>query len=93
MNHSRAEKQPQVTENPGTSPNLTRRDQYGASRKRTTYTSVDELATEIGISRQAAYAALRRNIIPHIRIGKRFILPRSAIAEWLRTAGNRAQAL
>jgi hypothetical protein len=36
---------------------------------------------------------LRRGIIPHIRIGKRFILPRAAIAEWLRTAGNRAQAL
>lgn len=55
---------------------------------RTTYNSVDELAKEIGISRQAAYVALRRGIIPSIRIGKRFVLPRAAIAEWLRTAGQ-----
>lgn len=54
----------------------------------TTYSSVDELAKELGISRQAAYTALRRGVIPHIRIGKRFVLPRSAIAEWLRTAPN-----
>jgi excisionase family DNA binding protein len=55
---------------------------------RTTYGSVDELAKEIGISRQAAYTALRRGTIPSIRIGKRFVLPKTAIAEWLRTAGN-----
>jgi len=59
-------------------------------RNRTTYSSVDELAKEIGISRQNAYTALHRGIIPSIRIGKRFILPRSAIAEWLRTAGQQA---
>ena len=49
--------------------------------------ALDELAKEIGISRQAVYAALHRGIIPSIRIGKRFVLPRTAIAEWLRTAG------
>lgn len=54
----------------------------------TTYPSVDALAEELGISRHAAYAALRRGTIPHIRIGRRFVLPRSAIAEWLRSAGG-----
>jgi excisionase family DNA binding protein len=53
-----------------------------------TYTSVDALASDLGISRQSAYAALRRGQIPHIRIGKRFIIPRSAISEWLRSAGG-----
>ena len=48
------------------------------------YQSVEELAREIGISRQSAYAALRNNTIPHIRLGKRYILPKAAIAEWLR---------
>ena len=75
------------------SQNKFQRSGSGIECNRTTYRSVDELAKEIGISRQAAYAALHRGVIPSIRIGKRFILPRSAIAEWLRTAGNRAQAL
>ena len=61
--------------------------------KRTTYRSVDELASELGISRHAAYNALNRGVIPHIRIGKRFVLPRAAIAEWLRTAGSQIQAM
>jgi excisionase family DNA binding protein len=53
-----------------------------------TYPSVDALAAELGISRQAAYSGLRNKTIPHIRIGKRFIIPRSAIADWLRAAGK-----
>lgn len=48
------------------------------------YQSVEELAKELGISRQSAYAALRNNTIPHIRLGKRYVLPRAAIAEWFR---------
>ena len=51
------------------------------------YGSVEELARELGISRQSAYAALRDNTIPHIRLGKRYILPKAAIAEWLRNPG------
>jgi len=54
----------------------------------TTYPSVDALAKELGISRQAAYTGLRDKKIPHIRIGKRFVIPRSAIEEWLRSAGQ-----
>jgi len=53
-----------------------------------TYRSVAELATDIGLSERSTRSALRRGEIPHIRVGRRFILPRAAIAEWLRTAGQ-----
>jgi len=52
------------------------------------YPSVYLLARDLGISRQAAYEGLRRKSIPSIRVGKRFIIPRAAIQEWLRTAGG-----
>jgi excisionase family DNA binding protein len=52
------------------------------------YPSVDALAEDLGLSRQSTYAALNNGIIPHIRVGKRFILPRTAIQDWLRAAGG-----
>jgi len=55
---------------------------------RATYLSVDALAEELGIGRQTAYAGLRDGSIPSIRIGKRFVVPKSAIAEWLKSAGR-----
>jgi excisionase family DNA binding protein len=63
-----------------------------AQHHRLIYGSIEELAADIGLSRQATYAGLRHGIIPHIRIGKRFVVPRAAMAEWLRTAGNQAVA-
>ena len=67
------------------SPRGTKARQVHAPHKTSAiYQSVEELAREIGISRQSAYAALRNNTIPHIRLGKRYILPKAAIAEWLR---------
>ena len=57
------------------------------------YNSVDELANELGISRQSAYAGLRQGKIPSIRLGKRFIIPRTAIAEWLRRPGETSSGL
>jgi len=53
-----------------------------------TYRSVAELAADIGLSERSTRSALRRGEIPHIRVGRRFILPKAAIAEWLRTAGS-----
>jgi excisionase family DNA binding protein len=58
-----------------------------AGAHKSTYRSVAELATDIGLSERSTRSALRRGEIPHIRVGRRFILPRAAIAEWLRTAG------
>jgi excisionase family DNA binding protein len=57
-----------------------------------TYRSVAELATDIGLSERSTRAALRRGEIPHIRVGRRFILPRAAVAEWLRTAGSNLES-
>jgi len=53
------------------------------------YNSVEELAKVIGLSRQSTYNALRIGDIPSIRLGKRFILPKPAIEEWMRNAGGK----
>ena len=53
--------------------------------KRITYT-VEELARAIGIGRSAAYKALANGQIPALRIGKRYVVPRVAIDEWLKAA-------
>jgi excisionase family DNA binding protein len=57
-----------------------------------TYRSVVELAADLGLSERSTRAALRRGEIPHIRVGRRFILPKAAIAEWLRTAGRSTES-
>lgn len=53
-----------------------------------TYRSVAALAADIGLSERSTRSALRRGEIPHIRVGRRFLLPKAAIAEWLRSAGR-----
>lgn len=58
-----------------------------------TYRSVSALAADLGLSERSTRSALRRGEIPHIRVGRRFILPRAAIAEWLRTAGRKPTRL
>jgi excisionase family DNA binding protein len=52
------------------------------------FPSVDALAEYLGLGRVSTYAGLRDGTIPSIRVGKRYILPRTAIQEWLRTAGG-----
>ena len=59
---------------------------FQASGGESTYRSVAVLAADLGLSERSTRSALRRGEIPHIRIGRRFILPRAAIAEWLRKA-------
>ena len=41
---------------------------------RKTYT-VDEFAKIIGIGRGTAYGAIKRGEIPHIRVGRRIVIP------------------
>jgi excisionase family DNA binding protein len=53
-----------------------------------TYPSVRALAEDLHLGYQKTYAALREGKIPSIRIGKRFVLPRQAIQDWLKTAGQ-----
>jgi len=71
---------------------MTNRPNSEVAGNQSTYRSVAELAAEIGLSERSTRSALRRGEIPHIRVGRRFILPKSAIAEWLRSAGHIAQS-
>jgi len=52
------------------------------------YPSVAALAKDIGMCERSVRDALRRGEIPHIKIGKRYILPRAAIQRWLTEAGT-----
>ena len=53
-----------------------------------TYTPQD-LSEVLGVSRASVYRGLRSGNIPCIRLGKRFVIARAAIEEWLRTSGRR----
>lgn len=63
-----------------------------AGDNQSTYPTVAALAADLGLSERSTRSALRRGEIPHIRVGRRFILPRAAIADWLRSAGRSNQA-
>jgi len=52
------------------------------SHERLTLT-VEEAAAALGISRAFAYEAVTRNQIPHIRIGRRILVPRAALQRML----------
>ena len=41
--------------------------------------TVDEAAKMLGLSRNAAYEAVRRDEIPNIKIGRRILIPRSRL--------------
>lgn len=53
-----------------------------SSGERLTLT-VEESAQLLGISRSLAYDAIRRGEIPHIKIGNRILIPRSALERLL----------
>lgn len=56
------------------------------------FSSVHELAATINLSRAKTYEALRSGVIPSIRVGRRFIIPRAAIQRWLENCGISEQA-
>jgi excisionase family DNA binding protein len=45
--------------------------------------TVDEAAAKLGIGRSAAYEAVRRGEIPHLRFGRRIQIPVARLAELL----------
>ncbi len=45
--------------------------------------TVEEMAQELGIGRNLAYEAVKSGEIPSIRIGKRIVIPKSALAKML----------
>jgi excisionase family DNA binding protein len=48
--------------------------------------TVDEAAAALGLCRNSAYAAARDGSLPTIRIGKRLLVPRSALQRLLTAA-------
>jgi excisionase family DNA binding protein len=57
----------------------------GANLERLTLT-VEEAAIVLGISRAFAYESVRRGDIPHVRIGRRLLVPRVALDRLLDSA-------
>ena len=53
---------------------------------------VEEAGKELGISRNAAYAAARTGEIPTIRIGRRLLVPKVAFERMLAEAGQKTQS-
>jgi hypothetical protein len=64
--------------------------QSAETETKSTYASVGALASDLGMCERSVRTALRRKQIPHILLGKRYVLPRAAIAEWLKNAGRSA---
>lgn len=48
--------------------------------------TVEEAARELRISRAAAYEGVRTKQIPSVRIGRRIVVPRAALAKMLTEA-------
>lgn len=49
--------------------------------------SIPEIAARLSIGRLAVYEMLDQQIIPGIRLGRRWIVTRNAYEEWERTCG------
>ena len=45
--------------------------------------TVVQLAEVLGISRTGAYELVRRNDFPALKIGKRIVIPKEALARWV----------
>ena len=50
--------------------------------------SVEETARVLGISRGSCYEAVKQGQIPHIRFGKRILIPRKALLKMLSDDSN-----
>ena len=53
--------------------------------------SVDEAARLLGISRNLAYDLVREGRLPHVRLGRRILVPRFGLEQWLAKEANVAQ--
>lgn len=48
--------------------------------------SVEEAGRQLGLGRSGAYGAVRRGELPSRRIGRKIIIPRTALEKWLADA-------
>lgn len=44
---------------------------------------IGDMAQQMGVSRAAVYQAVARGEIAHVRMGRRILIPRSALRKWL----------
>jgi excisionase family DNA binding protein len=51
--------------------------------------TVDELAAFLRLGRKAVYAGIREGEIPAVRVGRRVLIYRDAVLEWLRSGQGR----
>jgi excisionase family DNA binding protein len=42
-----------------------------------------EVSTELGCSRKTVYSMLKKNQIPHVKVGDMYMIPVSAFEKWL----------
>jgi len=54
--------------------------------------TVEQAAEILGISRPTAYQAIQTGEIPHIRIGRRILVPRAALEKLLANAGEKVES-
>jgi excisionase family DNA binding protein len=54
--------------------------------------SPDELARVLGVARNTVYANLRAGKIPHVKMGRRFVIPRAAVDAWFAAVGQQPTA-
>jgi len=54
--------------------------------------TVTEIARRLNIGRLTVYAMLDQQILPGIRLGRRWIITRHAYEQWERTCGTRGGA-
>jgi len=52
--------------------------------------TVDEAAEKLQISRPSAFRGIKSGEIPHIRIGRRILVPVAALEKMLESAGSKA---
>jgi excisionase family DNA binding protein len=57
---------------------------FYAYRRQVLVYTVAELAIALGVAPATAYRAIRLGDLPALRIGKRLVVPRAAVAEMLR---------
>jgi len=60
------------------------------NRERLTLT-VKETAQLLGLSRNSTYQGILTGEIPHLKVGKRILIPRVALEKLLAEAGNKAR--
>lgn len=50
--------------------------------------SVSETASLLGLSKNSVLKGVMMGQIPHLRVGKRILIPRRSLHAWLESAGN-----